>query len=90
MVALVLGLAFHITEVGYVGLGVAIIITTFNGIIEEHEVGAGQRSAFSYLRVLFYLLWTTFSYQQVERHQPLVSSTAGLAFPYVHVPACWR
>ena len=41
MVALVLGLAFHITEVGYVGLGVAIIITTFNGIIEEHEVRAG-------------------------------------------------
>lgn len=37
MVALVLGLAFHVTEVGFVALAVAIVITICNGV-ESHDV----------------------------------------------------
>ena len=32
------GLALHVTEVGFMGLAVAIFVTTFNGITEEHDI----------------------------------------------------
>ena len=36
-VLLVLGLALHLTEVGFVGLAVVIFVTVFNGVTEEHR-----------------------------------------------------
>ena len=36
---LILGLAFHIAEVGLIGLTVIVLLTAFNGIIEEHQIG---------------------------------------------------
>ena len=37
-VFLVCALCMHLTEVGFVGLGIAIIVTTCTGKIEEHDV----------------------------------------------------
>jgi len=37
-VVLCLGLAFHVTEVGFVGLAIAVLVTLFNGISEEAEI----------------------------------------------------
>ncbi len=55
-VVLVLGLAFHIAEVGLVGLLVIVLITAFNGIIEEHQIGKAFEEAlpFTALLVVFF------------------------------------
>src|SRR5690606_39385346 len=38
-VILVFGLAFHIAEVGLIGLLVIILITSFTGVTDEHQIG---------------------------------------------------
>ena len=42
-VFLVVSLCMHLTEVGFVGLGIAIIVTTCTGKIEEHDVSFRHR-----------------------------------------------
>ncbi|GGY62004.1 sodium/proton antiporter NhaB [Marinobacter zhanjiangensis] len=53
---LVIGLAFHLAEVGLIGLLVIIIITSFTGITDEHQIGkAFQESLpFTSLLVVFF------------------------------------
>ncbi|MGI0117551.1 sodium/proton antiporter NhaB [Zooshikella sp. RANM57] len=53
---LVLGLAFHIAEVGFIGLLVIVLITAFTGIIEEHQLGKAFEEAlpFTALLVVFF------------------------------------
>ncbi|WP_328190245.1 sodium/proton antiporter NhaB [Marinobacter sp. OP 3.4] len=53
---LVVGLAFHLAEVGLIGLLVIIIITSFTGVTDEHQIGkAFQESLpFTSLLVVFF------------------------------------
>ncbi|TBW56430.1 sodium/proton antiporter NhaB [Marinobacter halodurans] len=55
-VILVLGLAFHVAEVGLIGLLVIILITAFTGITEEHQIGRAFEEAlpFTALLVVFF------------------------------------
>jgi len=55
---LVLGLAFHIAEVGLIGLVVIILATTFTGVVEEHRIGKAFESAlpFTALLVVFFVI----------------------------------
>ncbi len=55
-VLLVLSLAFHVAEVGLIGLMVIILLTAFNGIIEEHQIGHAFEEAlpFTALLVVFF------------------------------------
>ncbi|ONF44554.1 Na+/H+ antiporter NhaB [Marinobacter lutaoensis] len=55
-VVLVIGLAFHLAEVGLIGLLVIILITALNGITDEHQIGkAFQESLpFTSLLVVFF------------------------------------
>lgn len=55
-VILIVSLAFHLAEVGIIGLLVIILITAFNGITEEHEFGAAFHEAlpFTALLVVFF------------------------------------
>jgi len=55
-VILVLSLAFHVAEVGLVGLMVIVLLTAFNGIIEEHRIGHSFEEAlpFTALLVVFF------------------------------------
>lgn len=55
-VILVLGLAFHIAAVGLVGLMVIILLTAFNGVIEEHQIGRTFEESlpFTALLVVFF------------------------------------
>ena len=50
------GLAFHIAEVGLIGLLVIILITSFTGVTDEHQIGkAFQESLpFTSLLVVFF------------------------------------
>lgn len=53
---LVLGLAFHMAEVGLIGLSVIVLATSFTGIIEEHQLGKAFEEAlpFTALLVVFF------------------------------------
>jgi Na+:H+ antiporter, NhaB family len=55
---LVLGLAFHIAEVGLIGLVVIILATSFTGVIEEHQIGKAFEAAlpFTALLVVFFVI----------------------------------
>jgi NhaB family Na+:H+ antiporter len=55
---LVLGLAFHLAEVGLIGLAVIVLLTSFNGVIEEHQLGKAFEEAlpFAALLVVFFAI----------------------------------
>jgi len=53
---LALGLAFHWAPVGLIGLMVIVLLTSFNGVIEEHQIGKAFEEAlpFTALLVVFF------------------------------------
>jgi len=55
---LVLALAFHVAEVGLVGLLVIVLATTFCGVTDEHRIGEAFTSAlpFTALLVVFFAI----------------------------------
>lgn len=55
---LVLGLALHLAAVGLIGLMVIVLLTAFNGIIEEHQIGHSFEEAlpFTALLVVFFAI----------------------------------
>jgi NhaB family Na+:H+ antiporter len=57
-VVLVFSLAFHLAAVGLVGLMVIVLLTAFNGIVEEHQIGHAFEEAlpFTALLVVFFAI----------------------------------
>lgn len=57
-VLLVLGLAFHVAEVGMIGLTIIVLQTAFNGIIDEHQLGRSFEEGlpFTALLVVFFAI----------------------------------
>ena len=55
-VILMLGLAFHVAEVGLIGLLVIVLITSLNGITDENQIGRAFQDAlpFTALLVVFF------------------------------------
>lgn len=53
---LVIALGFHLAEVGIIGLSVIVLLTVFNGVIEENQVGKAFHEAlpFTSLLVVFF------------------------------------
>jgi len=53
---LVLSLAFHVASVGLIGLMIIVLLTAFNGVIEEHQIGHSFEEAlpFTALLVVFF------------------------------------
>jgi NhaB family Na+:H+ antiporter len=44
----VFALAFYIAEVGIIGLMVIVLLTAFNGLIEEQHIGHAFEEAFAF------------------------------------------
>lgn len=55
---LIAGLAFHLAEVGLIGLSVIVLLTAFNGITDEHKLGKAFEEAlpFTALLVVFFTI----------------------------------
>lgn len=51
-VFLVFALAFHIAEVGLIGLSIIVLQTAFNGIVEEHRIGHAFEEALPFTALL--------------------------------------
>jgi NhaB family Na+:H+ antiporter len=77
-VLLVLGLAFHVAEVGLIGLMVIILATTFTGIVEEHRIGKAFESAlpFTALLVVFFVIVAEIHDQHL--FEPVISQVLAL------------
>lgn len=58
MVCLVLGLAFHVAEVGLIGLMIIVLQTALGGTIDEHKIGESFKEAlpFTALLVVFFVI----------------------------------
>jgi NhaB family Na+:H+ antiporter len=57
-VILVVGLALHLAAVGLIGLMIIVLLTAFNGITEEHQIGHAFEEAlpFTALLVVFFAI----------------------------------
>ncbi|MGL1861738.1 MAG: sodium/proton antiporter NhaB [Pseudodesulfovibrio sp.] len=55
---LILALAFHVAAVGIIGLSVIVLLTAFNGYIDEHQLGPAFEEAlpFTALLVVFFAI----------------------------------
>ncbi|VAX17113.1 Na+/H+ antiporter NhaB [hydrothermal vent metagenome] len=55
-IILIISLALHVAEVGIIGLMVIILLTTFTGVTEEHQIGKAFEEAlpFAALLVVFF------------------------------------
>ncbi len=55
---LIIALAFHLGAVGIIGLSVIVLLTAFNGVVEEHQLGAAFEEAlpFTALLVVFFAI----------------------------------
>ncbi len=74
VVILIISLAFHLAEVGLVGLLVIVLLTAFNGITEEHQIGRAFEEAlpFTALLVVFFAIVAVIHDQHL--FQPVIDS----------------
>ena len=77
-IMLVLALAFHVAEVGLIGLIVIILATSFTGIIDEHRIGKAFEAAlpFTALLVVFFVIVAEIHDQHL--FEPLIATVLGL------------
>lgn len=66
-VFLATALMLHLAEVGLIGLTVIILLTSFNGIIEEHQIGKAFQEAlpFTALLVVFFSIVAIIHHQEL-------------------------
>jgi len=57
-ILLVFALAFHIAEVGLIGIGLIVLVTSFTGLTKEHDIGGAFVNAmpFAVLIVVFFAI----------------------------------
>lgn len=51
-VLLILGLAFHVMEVGLIGLSLLVLVTSLTGITEEHQIGKAFEESLPFVSLL--------------------------------------
>lgn len=75
---LVFALAFHIAEVGLIGLTVIVLLTALNGITEEHRIGHAFEEAlpFTALLVVFFAIVGVIHEQHL--FAPIINYVLGL------------
>lgn len=75
---LVFALAFHVAEVGFIGLLIIVIQTAFNGITEEHQIGKAFEEAlpFTSLLVVFFVIVAVIHDQHL--FSPVISSVLAM------------
>lgn len=78
VILIILGLGFHIAEVGLVGLGVLVLVTSLNGVTEEHQIGKSFEASmpFTGVLVVFFVLVAIIHEQHL--FTPLITSVLAL------------
>ena len=75
---LIVSLALHVAEVGLIGLMIIVLLTAFNGIIEEHQIGHAFEEAlpFTALLVVFFAVVAVIHEQHL--FQPVTDAVLGI------------
>ena len=78
VIALIFALAFHVAEIGLIGLSIIVLQTAFNGIVEEHRLGHAFEEAlpFTALLCVFFGIVAVISDQQL--FQPVIEYVLSL------------
>ena len=77
-VFLVIALCAHLTEVGFVGLAVAIIVTTMNGECEEHDIAHAFLEAMPFVSLLVVFFGVVAIIEEQHIFQPIINIVLGL------------
>jgi len=86
---LVLGLGFHVAEVGLVGLAIIVLATAFNGVTDEQRIGKAFEAAlpFTALLVVFFVIVAAIHdqhlFEPVIEHVLALQGRAQIAMLYV-------
>lgn len=77
-IILVLSLAFHVAEVGLIGLMIIVLQTSLNGVIDEHSLGKAFEEAlpFTSLLVVFFTIVAVIHEQHL--FQPVIAQVLSL------------
>ena len=75
---LIVALALHLAEVGLIGLTVIVLVTSFNGVTEEHQIGKAFEEAlpFTALLVVFFAIVSVIHDQHL--FSPIISSVLAM------------
>lgn len=75
---LIFALAFHLAEVGLIGLTIIVLLTAFNGVVEEHQIGKAFEEAlpFTALLVVFFAVVSVIHDQHL--FQPIIAAVLAL------------
>ncbi|MEH6648449.1 MAG: sodium/proton antiporter NhaB [Motiliproteus sp.] len=75
---LIVALALHLAEVGLIGLTVIVLVTSFNGITEEHQIGKAFEEAlpFTALLVVFFAIVSVIHDQHL--FSPIIESVLAM------------
>ncbi len=75
---MIAGLAFHVAEVGLIGLGVIVLATAFSGVVEEHRLGDAFHAALPFTALLgvFFIIVAVIHSQHL--FQPVMHWVLGL------------
>jgi NhaB family Na+:H+ antiporter len=75
---LIAALAFHVAEVGLIGLMVIVVLTAFNGIIEEHQIGHAFEEALPFTALLVVFFGVVAVIHEQHLFQPITDAVLSL------------
>lgn len=75
---LIAALAFHVAEVGLIGLIIIVILTAFNGIIEEHQIGHAFEEALPFTALLVVFFGVVAVIHEQHLFQPITDAVLSL------------
>jgi NhaB family Na+:H+ antiporter len=84
VVLLIVCLALHVAEVGLIGLLVIVLITSFNGITDEHQIGRAFQDALPFTALLVAFFAVVAVIQQQHLFTPIIHAV--LALPLEQQP----
>ena len=75
---LVIALCLHLTEVGFVGLCIAILVTTMNGECEEHDIAHAFLEAMPFVSLLVVFFGVVAIIEEQHIFAPIINAVLGL------------
>ncbi|HOP23644.1 MAG TPA: sodium/proton antiporter NhaB, partial [Gammaproteobacteria bacterium] len=83
-VLLILGLAFHVMEVGLIGLSLLVLVTSLTGITDEHQIGKAFEESLPFVSLLVIFFVVVGMIHDLHLFKPVIDWV--LAMPFEQQP----
>lgn len=83
-ILLILGLAFHVMEVGLIGLSLLVLVTSLTGITEEHQIGRAFEESLPFVSLLVIFFVVVGMIHDLHLFHPIIDWV--LTFPEAQQP----